>query len=794
MSRIFRKLLTADAVGLILSWIAVYLLIYGISASLRQSDTQYFYYACTLSALIGLVLSRTKLNGIQASAWIAALGVSGVWVIGANLSIPLVALGKALFSLVKEIIPAIRSKTPLDTTPILETWSPIAQSSATLWARLQNWMSALFYKINVNDALIRNMVWLLVLWFIAAWVGWSTRKRNAILTLFPALALLSVVTSISEKNIGALWLMLVDLLLLMGVWSYRVHSYQWEKQKIDYSESIPFDVTQAVVFLSLLIAGLAFITPSISWRDIQEHWRDRNQTSKNETVEMLGIQQPASPQTKTVAQIPSLPREHLLTGGFANSEKVVMTIKTGELSPMPYEMGGVNVPRYYWRSVTYDTYVSSGWETSAAHPQAAQANTPLLPGLLSGYKLVHMDVDMVQPEGKLFWSGMLYSANVPLSVNWRFRPQSSLFADRSVLLQADIFAATVNTTRFKVDTYVPIVSAEEMRSASTEYPEDIARRYLILPSSVPDRVFDLAQQITKGIANPYDKVKAIESYLRTNYPYDLEIPAPPKDQDVADYFLFDLKRGYCDYYATAMVVLTRASGVPARFVSGYASGSYDALSAQYVVREMDAHSWVEVYFPEIGWVEFEPTASEPEIQRLQPDTLAANDNKERSSAQKLLIRFYVGKAVRWILPAGSLLFFTVFYFAFIEKWMLLRLVPSLAIERIYFRLYQQGRPLAGEYTRAETAYEFLNKLTGKIDELSKGSRFAKMFSTLQTEASTLTNLYHATLFIDQHIDKEDVHHAWHSWRRVYWRLFFARIVLFVKHKTIQMHQAQILDR
>src|SRR4030095_5471201 len=131
------------------------------------------------------------------------------------------------------------------------------------------------------------------------------------------------------------------------------------------------------------------------------------------------------------------------------------------------------------------------------------------------------------------------------------------------------------------------------------------------PNSVPDRVLVLAREITKGMKNPYDKAKAIESYLRANYPYDLEIPDPPKEQDVADYFLFDLKRGYCDYYATAMVVLARASGLPARFVSGYSSGSYDAMNAQYIIRDLNAHSWVEIYFPEIGWIEFEPTASQP---------------------------------------------------------------------------------------------------------------------------------------------------------------------------------------
>ena len=103
------------------------------------------------------------------------------------------------------------------------------------------------------------------------------------------------------------------------------------------------------------------------------------------------------------------------------------------------------------------------------------------------------------------------------------------------------------------------------------------------------------------------RLLAIEAYLRT-ISYTLDVPAPPLDRDVADYFLFDLRRGYCDYFATAMVVLARSVGIPARLVTGYASGGYDVISAQFVVLEKDAHSWVEVYFPSYGWVEFEPTS------------------------------------------------------------------------------------------------------------------------------------------------------------------------------------------
>ena len=463
-----------------------------------------------------------------------------------------------------------------------------------------------------------------------------------------------------------------------------------------------------------------------------------------------------------------------------------MIIKTGELPPVPSSAIMITPPRYYWRSVTYDRYLGSGWRSGSAPPQPINANTPLIPGLLTGYKLVHMDVEMIQPEGKLFWSGMLYSADVPFTANWRVRPQSSLFADQSALLQADMFAALTKATAFKVDTYVPIVTVNELRTASTEYSDEIANRYLELPKSVPDRIHALAREITKGMNNPYDKAKAIESYLRTTYPYDLDVPTPPEDQDVADYFLFDLKKGYCDYYATAMVVLARSSGIPARFVSGYSPGAYDAPNAQYVIREMNAHSWAEIYFPEVGWVEFEPTASEPEIQRAQPEDLEAIIQASQSPAKKLLIRFHLEKAIYWLLPLFSSIALLLIYFAFIEKWMYLRLSPSLAIERMYRRLYRLGRPLAGERTRAETAYEFVNKLSNKVHELSENSRAAKLLSRLQHEANTLTDLYHSTLFIDYQVQKKDAHVAWRTWRQLRWRLLIARILLFKANRISQV--------
>ena len=314
---------------------------------------------------------------------------------------------------------------------------------------------------------------------------------------------------------------------------------------------------------------------------------------------------------------------------------------------------------------------------------------------------------------------------------------------------------------------------EELRAASTEYPEAILERYLQLPRSLPERVRELAGKITNDKKTAFEKAKAIESYLR-RYPYDLEVPAPPQDQDVADYFLFDLQKGYCDYYATAMVVLARASGLPARFVSGYAPGSYDAANAEYVVRELNAHSWAEVYFPEIGWIEFEPTAAQPEIE-LPPEQEEITSAQPDETATRLLNRFRLETFLYWLSPFAAILFGSLLYFTLIERWIYMRLAPAIAVERIYRSLYRVGRPLVGERTKAETAYEFMRKLNDKISAIRERSRYAQYLFRAPQDVEYLTDMYQDTLFAHHSIDKNDARTAINTWKHLRLRLLLARL-------------------
>jgi transglutaminase-like putative cysteine protease len=136
-------------------------------------------------------------------------------------------------------------------------------------------------------------------------------------------------------------------------------------------------------------------------------------------------------------------------------------------------------------------------------------------------------------------------------------------------------------------------------------------KFTMLPPGIPERVKTLASEIVaKSVgedASDYRKALALANYLRDNYPYDLNIPSFPDNQDSVDYFLFQQKRGYCEHFASALAVMLRTQGIPARFVTGYLPGRYNSISGFYSVKMSDAHAWTEVYIEGFGWYALDAT-------------------------------------------------------------------------------------------------------------------------------------------------------------------------------------------
>jgi uncharacterized membrane protein len=165
-------------------------------------------------------------------------------------------------------------------------------------------------------------------------------------------------------------------------------------------------------------------------------------------------------------------------------------------------------------------------------------------------------------------------------------------------LEENLFAEDSITTQEIMDTY----------GLLKDRADKIHKLYTVLPDTLPDRVYELALEITAGSSTKYDKLKAIEEYLVSNYTYSLNPQKVPEGEDFVDYFLFESGTGYCTSYATAMAVLGRCIGVPTRYVEGYlAKFNKKGKDNMYEIKNSYAHAWTEAYIEGIGWIPFEAT-------------------------------------------------------------------------------------------------------------------------------------------------------------------------------------------
>jgi transglutaminase-like putative cysteine protease len=163
-------------------------------------------------------------------------------------------------------------------------------------------------------------------------------------------------------------------------------------------------------------------------------------------------------------------------------------------------------------------------------------------------------------------------------------------------------------TTYTVSSDISVPSEQELRLDVPASSPEWIRRYYLNPPRLDPRISQLAHEITRNAPTPYDKARAIENYLKTSFHYTLDVTATGSDP-LAD-FLFRTREGHCEYFATAMVIMLRTLEIPSRIVNGFQMGEYNELNDMYSVRDSDAHSWVEAYFPRNDcWIEFDPTPS-----------------------------------------------------------------------------------------------------------------------------------------------------------------------------------------
>ena len=412
----------------------------------------------------------------------------------------------------------------------------------------------------------------------------------------------------------------------------------------------------------------------------------------------------------------SLPHEHLLGSGPELSKQIVMLVRvagepvTGR-TPVPGSQ-----PRYYWRALTYDLYTGHGWLTSATTSRDYRENQPAWEPDPQAYRLIDQEIQQVGEAGKqIYQSGMLVSADQAFEAQWRSdNPQ-----------QLDLFSARLRRParqgRYRVISAQPNVGEQQLRQSAQAYPEWVIEDAICsCPKTCRSGWSSWRRGLTSGAITPYDRVRAIESYLR-KIPYSLEVPEPPKDREVVDYYLFDLKRGYCDYSATALVVLARAVGIPARLVIGYAQGQYDPQNGVYVVTEADAHSWPEVYFSgyRLGRIRADRRPTTDRATR-QPGRVPGWQLSRRPKEVRLPAFAEVWQIGLAAAGLAGLCLLIAWVWPVADAWRLSRAPGKAAMRALYRRMHRSATRLKLAYQPGDTPLEYASRLSGEMERHGPG--------------------------------------------------------------------------
>jgi protein-glutamine gamma-glutamyltransferase len=294
-------------------------------------------------------------------------------------------------------------------------------------------------------------------------------------------------------------------------------------------------------------------------------------------------------------------------GVIKNDSTIVMRVQ------IDAKYGGRDKPEIHWRGVAFDKYSKGQWSRTAQIPTKANRYV-LVPG--TERHIINWDGNTADAYAtgvkQNIWlepldSDVLFGASNPEV----FEVAQIARKRRPPLMFNDEFRIEHGSTlRYTTWSNVEPPPPEQLRAATGRLPPGYELAYLQLPPEITDETRLLAEEITSQYDNNYDKALAIERWLESNLTYTLEQREPGRFEPV-HFFLFERKKGHCEYFSSAFAVLARAAGIPTRQVNGFLGGEWNEYKDYVAVRAGDAHSWDEVYFPGVGWVTFDPTPSAP---------------------------------------------------------------------------------------------------------------------------------------------------------------------------------------
>ena len=281
-------------------------------------------------------------------------------------------------------------------------------------------------------------------------------------------------------------------------------------------------------------------------------------------------------------------------GTIRQSSAVVMRVQT---ATPPSE----TPENLKWRGLSFDYFDGRSWKNTEQHrvTVSTQGRYYKLENSAQGTNWLNQTFFVEALSTNVIFAASRVLA-VSLDVGHLERdPAGNLYTDSHILkkLRYAAISDAIRPNPGNISDLIPI-------------PQEILTRYLQLPPE-DSRVLDLAKRVTRTSKDRYSKAMALERYLRSNYRYSLLLRGTPNSKDPLAMFLFDVRAGHCEYFASSMTIMLRQLGIPARLVNGFRTGEYNSIGNNWTVRQHHAHSWVEAYFPPYGWIEFDPTPTDP---------------------------------------------------------------------------------------------------------------------------------------------------------------------------------------
>jgi len=394
---------------------------------------------------------------------------------------------------------------------------------------------------------------------------------------------------------------LVALILIGRVFYVNAHS-EWKRRGEMVESEVGFDISRGAALVALLLVLMGWYSPAVvnsfipGTREQRELSQRFSRFRERISNAVFSLNSPAP------VYVESLGETLALGQGSELSDDEVLRIKT--------ERGRLAGGRFYWAGRIYDSYLDGQWVATDVSPQGFGAGYALAEYNWEGRTEIGVDI-----TNRISLLRTLYFPGAPVSINRMVTamvgPDGTDGPDITALILDPPLGAGES---YSLRVSVPVPTQIQLQaSADLPYPDWVKERFLQLPPDFSPRIQRLAMQITADANTPFEKADAITRWLRTSINYQTVIPPIPENADPMEWFLFDYRAGFCNYYATAEVLMLRAVGVPARMVVGYAEGTYLRDEEVFSVIGKDYHAWPEVYFPGVGWVPFEPTASQPEL-------------------------------------------------------------------------------------------------------------------------------------------------------------------------------------